>query len=175
MFRLLRFIWKLFVLASVFGIGYIIGREHSFEEEEDWDNDEDAGTEASASGGAKSAEAKPAEAKSAEAKPAEAKSAEAKPAEAKSGVPTVGDTKVEFTYSDPKATAVAVVGDFNDWSKDRTPLMLDSGVWKVSISLKPGRHEYKFVINNTDWITDPKGPETVADKYGGRSSVIVVH
>lgn len=150
MFRLLRFFWKLFILASVFGIGYIIGREHSFEEEEDWDSDEDAGTTPAPTTG------------------------EPKPA-APTPTPSAGETKVEFAYTDPKATAVAVVGDFNDWSKDKTPLKLENGVWKVQLSLKPGRHEYKFVVNNTDWITDPKSSETVADKYGGRSSVIVVH
>ncbi|NLI77994.1 MAG: glycoside hydrolase family 13 [Candidatus Riflebacteria bacterium] len=145
MFRLLRFIWKLFILASVFGIGYIIGREHSFEEEEDWDNDEDAGT------GDKKPEGTPAATPSAPA----------------------AEVQVEFSYTDPKATAVAVVGDFNDWNKDKNPLKLEDGVWKGSMTLKPGRHEYKFVVNNTDWITDPKSSETVADKYGGRSSILV--
>ncbi|MBI3039951.1 hypothetical protein HYY75_13030, partial [bacterium] len=41
MLRLFRWLWKLFILASVFGIGYIIGREHSFEEDEDWEDDKD--------------------------------------------------------------------------------------------------------------------------------------
>ncbi len=145
MFRFLRFFWKLFILASVFGIGYIIGREHSFEEEEDWDNDEDAGT------GDKKPEGTP---------------ATAAPAPA-------ADVQVEVSYTDPKATAVAVVGDFNDWNKDKNPLKLENGVWKGSLTLKPGRHEYKFVVNNTDWIPDPKSSETVADKYGGRSSILV--
>ena len=147
MSRLLRFFWKLFILASVFGIGYIIGREHSFAEEEDWDSDEDAGT------GDKKPEGAPAGAASAPA----------------------AEVPVEFSYTDPKATAVSVVGDFNDWNKDKNPLKLENGTWKGSMTLKPGRHEYKFVVNNTDWITDPKSSETVADKYGGRSSILVAH
>ncbi len=145
MFRLLRFIWKLFILASVFGIGYIIGREHSFEEEEEWDSDEESGT---GTGTAAAGEKKP----------------EAAPA---------AECQVEFTYTDPKATAVSVVGDFNDWNKDKNPMQLTDGVWKATVPLKAGRHEYKFVVNNTDWITDPKSAETVADKYGGRSSIVV--
>lgn len=143
MFRLLGYVWKLFILASVFGIGYIIGREHSFEEEEDWDNDEDAGT------------------------------GEKKPEGAPAAAAPAAEVKVEFSYTDPKATAVSVVGDFNDWNKDKNPLKLEDGTWKGSMTLKPGRHEYKFVVNNTDWITDPKSSETVADKYGGRSSILV--
>ncbi|RCK79637.1 MAG: glycoside hydrolase, family 13 domain protein [Candidatus Ozemobacter sibiricus] len=151
MIRLLRFIWKLFILASAFGIGYIIGREHSFEEEEDWDSDEEAGTSTGSTTGTGAADEKKPET----------------PAPAT-------ESQVEFTYTDPKATAVAVVGDFNDWNKDKNPMQLVDGVWKATVALKPGRHEYKFVVNNTDWITDPKSAETVADKYGGRSSIVVV-
>ena len=35
--KFLRFVWKLFVMAAVFGVGYVVGREHSFEEEEQWE------------------------------------------------------------------------------------------------------------------------------------------
>lgn len=146
MLRFLRFLWKLFVLASAFGIGYIIGREHSFEEDEEWENEEEEKKDQAVS-------------------PPSAPVAEAASGPAKSA---------NFEYADAKATAVAVVGDFNDWNKDKTPMKLENGSWKVSLQLKPGRHEYKFVVNNTDWITDPKCAETVADKYGGRSSITEV-
>jgi len=145
MLRLFRLVWKLFILASVFGIGYIIGREHSFEEEEDWDEDEGSD----------------------EKTPAESKTSE-------TNVTDAAEKAVWFEHSDPKASSVSVVGDFNDWNKEKNPMKLESGVWKCSLPLKVGRHEYKFVVNNTDWITDPKASETVADKYGGRSSIIVV-
>ena len=146
MLRFLRFLWKLFVLASAFGIGYIIGREHSFEEDEEWENEEE-------------------EKKDQPSSPASAPVAEVAAGPAKS---------VSFEYTDAKATTVAIVGDFNDWNKDKSPMTLENGTWKGSLTLAPGRHEYKFVVNNTDWITDPKCSETVADKYGGRSSIIDV-
>jgi 1,4-alpha-glucan branching enzyme len=144
MVRLFRFLWKLFVLASVFGVGYIIGREHSFEEEEEWDNDEDSSTDN---------------------KPEEKKD---------EPVSAVGEKMTGFEYQNEKATSVSIVGEFNDWNKDKTPMTLENGTWKASVSLKPGRQEYKFVVNNTDWITDPKCTETAPDKFGGRSSVTIV-
>lgn len=148
MLRFLRFVWKLFIVGSVFGIGYIIGREHSFEEDEEWDNEEEnkSGDTSAQAGGEVS-----------------------KKADAAAGTGTV-----TFEHADPKATSVSVVGDFNDWNKDTTVMKNENGVWKCNVSLKPGRHEYKFVINQTDWISDPKAKETVADKYGGTSSVIEV-
>jgi 1,4-alpha-glucan branching enzyme len=144
MVRLFRFIWKVFILASVFGIGYIIGREHSFEEDEEWDLDEDLDSE-----GKKTDDATPA-------------------------APTGNEKPVAFTHKDEKATSVSVVGDFNDWNKDKNPLKLESGVWKAEILLTPGKHEYKFVVNNTEWIIDPAAAETAPDKYGGKSSVVIV-
>ena len=143
MVRLFRFVWKIFILASVFGIGYIIGREHSFEEDEEWDLDEDLDSD-------------------------EKKPGDAPPA------PTGTEKPVTFTHKDEKAVSVSVVGDFNDWNKDKNPLKLEEGIWKAEIALVPGRHEYKFVINNTDWIIDPAAAETAPDKYGGKSSVVIV-
>jgi len=156
MLRFLRFLWKLFILGSAFGIGYIVGREHSFEEDEEWENESED-----------NAADKPADA-------APAAGAAAAATAATAVTSTGNGSSASFQYEDAKAKAVAVVGDFNDWNKDKTPMTLENGVWKCSVSLKPGKHEYKFVVNNTDWITDPKCPETVADKYGGRSSVIEV-
>jgi 1,4-alpha-glucan branching enzyme len=155
MVRLLKALWKLFILASVFGIGYIIGREHSFEEDESWDEEETGDTT-----------------KTPESTDSTEKSA---PSGTAAEAPGNGESSpVPFEFSDEKATSVSVVGDFNDWNKDTTPMTNEQGVWRVNIPLKKGRHEYKFVINNTDWIIDPKCPETVADKYGGKSSVLAV-
>jgi 1,4-alpha-glucan branching enzyme len=127
-------------MASVFGIGYIIGREHSFEEEEMWEEEaekENKGTPGmSASDGA-------------------------------------GVDK-EFVYENAAASKVSIVGNFNDWNKDANPLKNENGVWKTTISLKPGKHEYQFVVNDTDWIVDPKQEVSVKNKYEGMNSVIEV-
>ena len=136
--RFLRFVWKLFVMASVFGIGYIIGREHSFEEEEMWEEEAEK--------------------------------------ENKSGTGVTGGISIdrEFAYENADATKVSIVGNFNDWNKDANPLVKENGIWKTHISLKPGKHEYQFVVNDTDWIIDPKQEIAVKNKYEGMNSVIEV-
>jgi 1,4-alpha-glucan branching enzyme len=40
--------------------------------------------------------------------------------------------------------------------------------------MAPGRYQYKFVVNGTDWKTDPAAKETADDGYGGKNSVVVV-
>ncbi len=137
--RFLRFVWKLFVMASVFGIGYIIGREHSFEEEEMWE--EEAG-------------------KTEDNTPAKASGPE---------------SEVVFEFEDADAVKVSVVGSFNDWNKDKNPMKKENGIWKCSLNLKSGRHEYQFVVNDTDWIVDPKhSGNAVKNKYEGMNSIIEI-
>jgi 1,4-alpha-glucan branching enzyme len=80
-----------------------------------------------------------------------------------------------FTYTDAQANAVAVAGEFNKWSATANPLTKnDAGVWTTSIALKPGRYQYKFVINGTDWKTDPGNNDTATDANGNINSIKIV-
>ena len=59
----------------------------------------------------------------------------------------------------PFAEAVAVAGDFNDWSPDTTPLASeDNGYWSIHVRGVGKGTEYKFVIRSdgaTLWHNDP--------------------
>ncbi|MGM0599647.1 MAG: isoamylase early set domain-containing protein [Candidatus Rifleibacteriota bacterium] len=140
--RFLRFVWKLFIMASVFGVGYIVGREHSFEEEEMWEEEAEKLDEENDESDNQS-----------------------------DGEPV----EVEFELEDPDATKVSLVGTFNDWNKSANPMKKEDGIWKCSVNLKPGKHEYQFVVNDTDWVVDPKSETNVQNKYEGKNSVIEVN
>lgn len=72
----------------------------------------------------------------------------------------------EFAYEDPGASKVSLAGLFNNWNMEATPMTQDDkGVWRVTIQLPPGKHEYKFVVNGANWVTDPDNP-VVAGDYG---------
>ena len=82
---------------------------------------------------------------------------------------------VPIHFNDPSASTVSVVGTFNGWSPNSTKMSrLEDGTWRVKIRLRPGRFEYKFAVDGTDWIPDPNNPEAVDDGFGGRNSVLVV-
>jgi 1,4-alpha-glucan branching enzyme len=51
---------------------------------------------------------------------------------------------------------------------------LMDGHWEAFAALPPGRHRYKFFVNDRDWIADPQSRESAPDGFGGRSSVVVV-
>lgn len=91
----------------------------------------------------------------------------------------------EFSFYAPKAKNVWLVGDFNNWggTKDGKKLstiyayVMDGpdnfGNWHYTANLPRAAYGYKFVINKTKWIIDPK-----ADFYTGkrenRNSIIFV-
>lgn len=72
---------------------------------------------------------------------------------------------IRFSYTDAHAGIVALAGPFNNWSTTANPMTKDDdGVWSIVVNLDPGKHEYKFVVDN-QWIADPENPVT-AGEYG---------
>lgn len=82
---------------------------------------------------------------------------------------------VRFVLVDSTARSVSVVGDFNGWKRDETPLNVASkpGVWSVSLPLAPGRHEYAFIVDGKRWVIDPASIAS-SDEFGTESSVLLV-
>lgn len=44
------------------------------------------------------------------------------------------------------------------------------GHWEATVSLAPGRYEYKFVVDG-QWIPDPMATEQVWNRHGTLNSV----
>jgi 1,4-alpha-glucan branching enzyme len=82
---------------------------------------------------------------------------------------------VDLTFKQPNARSVCVAGSFNNWDQKQTPLQKDGdgSSWKVSLPLRPGRYEYRFVVDG-QWISDPSAKETTANDFGSTNSVLVV-
>ncbi len=72
--------------------------------------------------------------------------------------------------------SVAVAGDFNNWSKDATPLTKEAEIYEATVPLPEGEHAYKFVLNGNRWITDPSADHAmdVPDTFGGYNSSVLV-
>jgi 1,4-alpha-glucan branching enzyme len=93
------------------------------------------------------------------------------PAALTPGASTAAGSAPTFTYTDPAAKNVYVAGDFNQWSATANPMQKDgSGVWTAVIPLKPGKYQYKFVVDG-NWKQDPLNPDAADDTFGGRNSV----
>ena len=71
------------------------------------------------------------------------------------------------------ADRVYVVGDFNDWDRQRTPLQQDrDGVWRVEVDLPCGqRFQFRYYVDN-HWLTDNHADGMTDNPYGTQNSIV---
>ena len=82
---------------------------------------------------------------------------------------------VQFLLEAPAATSVAVAGDFNGWEPSFTLDDPDGdGVWSGRTPVRPGVHAYMFVVDDTEWLTDPNAVRYQDDGFGNRNAVLAV-
>jgi 1,4-alpha-glucan branching enzyme len=81
---------------------------------------------------------------------------------------------VQFTFQHGGASTVTVAGDFNGWNTASHPLARQAGdLWILEVELPPGRHEYKFYVDGSQWWNDPEAPK-VRNLWGSENSYIEV-
>ena len=82
---------------------------------------------------------------------------------------------VQFVVDAPAAETVHLVGDFTEWQPTVELEDADGdGVWSGRVPLLPGVHEYMFVIDGADWITDPNAAGYQDDGFGQRNAIVAV-
>jgi hypothetical protein len=88
----------------------------------------------------------------------------------------VGPTAVTFVFRAPGASRVSLVGDFNGWDPEATPLGRSTlgDTWIAQVPLERGLHAYAFVIDGSDWAADPSAPLAAEASFGRRNSLVVV-
>lgn len=90
-----------------------------------------------------------------------------------------------FQYEAPSARYMNLAGNFNNWGGTQGTGRFDpsidpmtdedgDGIWTIVIRLKPGRYQYKYVIDRgVRWEMDPNNPDT--DTEGGiKNSLLIV-
>ncbi|MBN1392206.1 MAG: AAA family ATPase [Sedimentisphaerales bacterium] len=90
------------------------------------------------------------------------------------GVNQINDALVFVTLY-PRAQAVQIAGDFNNWQPSKCPLQKvgTSGIWQTKMKLSPGRYRYRIVVDG-QWQQDPYNPATELNPFGGFNSVVEV-
>ena len=83
---------------------------------------------------------------------------------------------IHFTFADPTADSVALIGTFNLWSPERHVMHMDreKGTWELEVKLPAGRHEYSFLVDGRKTVPDPRAVFTKDDGFGNRNSIIIV-
>ncbi len=83
---------------------------------------------------------------------------------------------VQLVLRAPAASQVRVVGDFNAWDGNRSSMSRDpeSGLWTATLALRPGRHVYAFIVDDSIWMRDPRAPAAADADFGRPGSVLLV-
>jgi len=85
-----------------------------------------------------------------------------------------GAKPAEFKFYAPQAKRVSLAGSFNNWNNKSLAAKKDSkGNWAVKVNLKPGRYEYKFVVDGS-WLNDPRCNACVSNAFGSQNCIIEV-
>lgn len=92
--------------------------------------------------------------------------------------PVLGEEEgiAQFVGRFPGAKSVEVVGSFTDWKPGAVVLRDDDhdGIWRASVVLPVGEHEYMFVVDGERWVTDPLAGRYVDDGFGRENALLIV-
>lgn len=82
----------------------------------------------------------------------------------------------QFVFNSARAHKVSVVGDFNRWNPDSTPMVRssDGELWSVTIPIVPGRHMYAFMVDDSLLTLDPTAPKARDPDLGADGSIAIV-
>jgi len=80
----------------------------------------------------------------------------------------------EFKLFAPQAKKVTLAGSFNNWNISALKAKKDAkGTWSAKLSLKPGKYEYKFLVDG-NWVNDPKCNSCVPNSFGSQNCTIEI-
>ncbi|MGY6647569.1 isoamylase early set domain-containing protein [Wenyingzhuangia sp. IMCC45574] len=82
--------------------------------------------------------------------------------------------KVTFSLDAPETEKMSLVGDFNEWDTDATPLnKLKSGKFKVVVDLEVGKsYEYKYVADG-EYINDSEPDSLIFNNFANAENSLV--
>ena len=94
--------------------------------------------------------------------------------------------RATFEFYAPSAGQAFLVGEFNDWRANATPMRrCGDGTWRVELLLPPGFYRHKFVVDSV-WRCSPdrprnhcehpcqRCPQCVPNPYGSFDRVAIV-
>lgn len=81
-----------------------------------------------------------------------------------------------YTAKEISAEEVYLVGDFNEWSEDSTPMeALKDGRFKATIDLPANtNYQFRYLVNGAEWHNDWEADTYAPNPFSGENSVVEV-
>lgn len=90
--------------------------------------------------------------------------------------PTKNGDEVKVTFvlpMDGGDSPTAVVGEFNRWDPEATPLRRRRGQLSATVSIAPGRrYAFRYLAEGGRWFNDEAADDYQPNAYGGSDSVL---
>ncbi len=74
------------------------------------------------------------------------------------------------------ARTIFLVGDFNNWSREATPLKRnEDGSWETVVSLEAGReYHFRYFLDGSRWENDWNADKYLPSPYGDSDNSVVI-
>ena len=83
--------------------------------------------------------------------------------------------KVKFALNIENAETVEILGLNSDWENSVVMSKKKDGSFSCDISLpKNSKHEFKYRVNETEWIHEPEADTQQTNEFGSINSVIIL-
>jgi len=83
--------------------------------------------------------------------------------------------KVKFSFKIDSAETVQIRGLNSDWQKFVMMSRKKDGTFTADVTLpKDSRHQFKYLVNEKEWLNEPQADFHEPNEFGGSNSVIVL-
>ncbi len=83
--------------------------------------------------------------------------------------------KVKFTFNVENAETVEILGLNSDWENSIVMSKKKDGTFTCDVSLpKNSQHEFKYRVNESEWLNEPQADSQNINEFGGHNSVIII-
>lgn len=83
--------------------------------------------------------------------------------------------KVKFSFKTDDAKSIEILGLNSNWQEAVVMDKKKDGSFSAEVTLpKESRHEFKYLVNETEWLNDPDADGEVSNSFGGTNSFVVL-
>ena len=83
--------------------------------------------------------------------------------------------KVKFSFKVENAETIEILGLNSDWQNSIIMSKKKDGSFSADVNLpKDSKHEFKYLVNETEWVNEPEADRQQPNIYGGSNSVIIL-
>lgn len=83
--------------------------------------------------------------------------------------------KVKFSFKVENAETIEILGLNSNWENSVIMSRKKDGSFSADVNLpKDTRHEFKYLVNEKEWINDPEADSQEPNLYGGTNSVVII-